>query len=130
MQRPRDRQAAGTGHGRGPPRGDSEASVAAGVLGDARSAQGRQAIAHGRGPDPLGHFRRSGDFTPYTAISNVTGSPAISLPLFARREDDPDAGLPLGVQLIGQPLGEGALLALSTQLEEAAPWVARRAPVS
>jgi len=75
-------------------------------------------------------FARSGRFTPFTAISNVTGSPAISLPLYARPDADPDAGLPLGVQLIGQPLGEGALLALGAQLEEAAPWAGRRAPVS
>ena len=80
-------------------------------------------------PDPMATFARSGQFTPYTAISNVTGSPAISLPLFARPEGDPDAGLPLGVQLIGQPAGEGALLALAAQLEEAQPWAARRAPV-
>jgi amidase len=81
-------------------------------------------------PDPMATFARSGRFTPYTAVSNVTGSPAVSLPLYARPDDDADAGLPLGVQLIGQPLGEGALLALSAQLEEAAPWAGRRAPVS
>ncbi len=81
-------------------------------------------------PDAMATFARSGQFTPFTAISNVTGSPAISLPLHARPEGDPDAGLPLGVQLIGQPLGEGALLALSAQLEEASPWAARRAAVS
>jgi amidase len=81
-------------------------------------------------PDPMGTFARSGRFTPYTAISNVTGSPAISLPLFARPGEDPDAGLPNAIQLIGQPAGEGALLALSAQLEQAAPWAGRRAPVS
>ncbi|MCW3012467.1 MAG: amidase [Solirubrobacterales bacterium] len=81
-------------------------------------------------PDPMATFARSGQFTPYTAISNLTGSPAISLPLHVRPDGDPDAGLPLGSQLIGQPGGEGALLALSAQLEEAAPWAARRAPVS
>jgi amidase len=75
------------------------------------------------GPDPMGTFRRSGDFTPYTAISNVTGSPAISLPLYAR-----DDGLPLAVQLIGRPAQEGALLALAAQLERAQPWAGRRAP--
>jgi amidase len=80
--------------------------------------------------DPMATFARSGRFTPYTAISNVTGSPAISVPLFARPDADADAGLPLGVQLIGQPGGEGELLALSTQLEEAAPWAGRRAPTS
>jgi amidase len=75
------------------------------------------------GPDPMGTFRRSGDFTPYTAISNVTGTPAISLPLYAR-----DDGLPLAVQLIGRPAQEGALLALAAQLEAALPWAGRRAP--
>ena len=69
------------------------------------------------GPDPLDTFERSGHFTPYTAISNVTGSPAISLPLYPH-----DDGLPLAVQLIGRPAQEGALLALAAQLEAASPW--------
>lgn len=77
------------------------------------------------GPDPAATFERSGHFTPYTAISNVTGSPAISLPLYARED-----GLPLAVQLIGRPAGEGALLALAAQLEQAAPWAGRRAAVA
>jgi amidase len=72
------------------------------------------------GPDPAGTFERSGHFTPYSAISNVTGSPAISLPLYAR-----DDGLPLAVQLIGRPAQEGALLALAAQVEAAAPWAGR-----
>jgi len=77
------------------------------------------------GPDPLATFERSGHFTPYTAISNVTGSPAISLPLYAYED-----GLPLAVQLIGRPAQEGALLALSAQLEAAAPWAGRHAPLA
>ncbi len=56
---------------------------------------------HGRGPDPWGNYQRSGQFTPYTAIVNVTGLPAISLPLY-HGED----GLPTAVQLIGRPAGE------------------------
>jgi amidase len=79
---------------------------------------------------PMADFARSGAFTPYTALSNVTGSPAISLPLFVRPDGDPAAGLPLGVQLIGQPAEEGALLALAAQLEAAAPWAERRPAVS
>jgi amidase len=51
----------------------------------------------------------------------VTGLPAISLPL-CQGED----GLPLAVQLIGRPLGEGQLLAVSGQLEQALPWADRR----
>ena len=70
-------------------------------------------------------FARSGHFTPYTAICNVTGQPAISLPLYQRAD-----GLPLAVQLIGRPAQEGALLALAAQLEGAQPWAGRRPPVA
>ena len=79
---------------------------------------------HGRGPEPWDHYQRSGQFTPYTAIVNVTGLPAISLPLYHG-----DDGLPTGVQLIGRPAGEDALLALCAQLERALPWSSRRPPV-
>ena len=72
---------------------------------------------HGRGRIRWEHFRRSGLFTPYTAIVNVTGQPAISLPLYHG-----DDGLPPGVQLIGPPgRGRSALLALAAQLEAARP---------
>jgi amidase len=71
--------------------------------------------------EPWDDFRRSGQFTPYTAIFNVTGQPAISLPLFHG-----DDGLPLAVQLAGKPAGEGQLLALAAQLEAARPWAERR----
>jgi amidase len=80
---------------------------------------------HGRGPDPWTHYRRSGAFTPYTAIVNVTGAPAIALPLY-HGED----GLPLAVQLIGRPAQEGTLLALAAQLERAHPWADRRPTLS
>ncbi len=76
---------------------------------------------HGRGPEPWAHYRRSGSFTPYTAIVNCTGLPAISLPLY-HGED----GLPTGVQLIGPPVREEVILALGTQLEQALPWIGRR----
>ncbi|MEX2194624.1 MAG: amidase [Thermoleophilaceae bacterium] len=75
--------------------------------------------------DPWGEFRKSGEFTPYTAIWNVTGQPAISLPLFHG-----DDGLPLAVQIVGPPLGEGVLLALAAQLEEARPWAGRLSPAA
>ena len=80
---------------------------------------------HGRGPEPWAHYRRSGHFTPYTAIVNCTGLPAISLPLY-HGED----GLPTAIQLVGSPAGEEALLSLSTQLEQAQPWVDRRPPLA
>ncbi len=81
----------------------------------------RTGEVHGRGPDAWDHFRRSAEFTPYTAIVNVTGQPALSLPLF-HGED----GLPTAVQLIGPPAREELLLALAAQLEQAAPWAERR----
>jgi amidase len=71
--------------------------------------------------DPMAAFTRSAAFTPFTPPLNISGAPAISLPLYERED-----GLPLGVQLIGQPAGEGALLALATQLEEAHGWSERR----
>ena len=71
--------------------------------------------------DPAATFRRSGQFTPYTPITNITGSPAISLPFGEHRD-----GVPLGIHLIGRPAEEGALLALSAQVERARPWSDRR----
>jgi amidase len=73
---------------------------------------------------PLETFTRSGYFTPFTPIFNASGQPAIALPLFQG-----DDGLPLAVQIAGRPAGEGALLALAGQLEQALPWAARRADV-
>jgi amidase len=70
--------------------------------------------------DPMDLFRRSGAFTPFTAVANVTGQPAISVPLGAHD------GLPVGVQLFGRPTGEGDLLAAAAQLEAARPWAQRR----
>jgi amidase len=71
--------------------------------------------------DPWEDFRRSGRFTPFTAIFNVTGQPAISLPLF-HGED----GLPLAIQLAAAPAREDVLLSLGAQLEAARPWAERR----
>jgi amidase len=74
-----------------------------------------------RSDEPWEDFRRSGEFTPYTALFNTSGQPAISLPVF-HGED----GLPVGVQLAGRPADEATLLSLSAQLEAAAPWADRR----
>jgi amidase len=75
--------------------------------------------------DPMSTFTRSGRFTPFTPVFNASGQPGISLPLFHGQD-----GLPLGVQIVGRPAGEGPLLALAAQLEEARPWAGRRAPVT
>jgi amidase len=79
---------------------------------------------HGQGADPWDHYQRSGNFAPYTAVLNVTGQPAISVPLY-QGED----GLPTAVQLIGPPAREEVLLQLAAQLETALPWADRRPPL-
>ena len=68
---------------------------------------------------------RNTEFTPFTAIANLTGLPAMSLPLYWC-----ESGLPIGVQVIGPPAGEGVLLSLAAQLETARPWADRRPPSS
>ena len=70
-------------------------------------------------------LRRNTAFTPFTAVANLTGQPAMSLPLHWSA-----GGVPIGVQLIGRPAGEAALLALAAQIETARPWSGRRPPVS
>jgi Asp-tRNA(Asn)/Glu-tRNA(Gln) amidotransferase A subunit family amidase len=59
-------------------------------------------------------------WVPYTQLANLTGRPAISVPLHWT-----PAGLPLGVQLVGRLGADGDLLRLAAQLEEAQPWVQR-----
>ena len=66
-------------------------------------------------------FSRCGDFTPFTPLFNVTGQPAVTLPLH-----EWDDGMPMAVQLVGPPAGEATLLSLSAQLEQAEPWADRR----
>jgi amidase len=75
--------------------------------------------------DPMATFTRSGLFTPFTPEFNATGQPAVSLPLFEGAD-----GLPLAVQIVGRPAGEGTLLGLGAQLEEARPWRERRPPLA
>ena len=73
--------------------------------------------------DPWKQFARGGEFTPFTPLVNVTGQPAACVPF------DVVDGLPVGIQLIGPPVGEALLLRLAAQLEQAHPW-AERLPVS
>jgi amidase len=72
-------------------------------------------------PDPMATFDASSHFTPYTPFVNVTGQPAISLPMY-----EGDDGLPLAVQLIGPPVSEGVLLSVAAQLEAEQRWDLRR----
>jgi len=70
--------------------------------------------------DPAVDFEAQKRFTPFTAPYNMTGQPAVSIPLHWN-----DAGLPIGVQLVGRPCDEVTLLRLSAQIEAAAPWTDR-----
>jgi amidase len=57
----------------------------------------------------------------FTAAYNLTGQPAVSLPL-----SHSPSGMPLGTQLVGGPWDEATLIRLASQLETVAPWAARR----
>lgn len=74
--------------------------------------------------DPAADFAAQMAFTPWTSAWNVTGMPAVSLPLGVS-----PGGLPVGVMLAGRPAEEELLLALAAQIEAAAPWRERRPPL-
>jgi amidase len=87
-------------------------------------------------PVPLGTFRsppdnpmegllHAGDFSTFTTLCNVTGQPAMSVPLYWNAD-----GLPIGTQFAGRFGDEATLLRLAAQLESARPWAGRRPPVS
>jgi amidase len=77
------------------------------------------------GEQPIEMLNNAAEWVPFTPVWNVTGQPAISLPIH-QSESNGTAGLPVGVQLVGAPAGEELLLSLSAQLEEARPWADRR----
>ena len=70
---------------------------------------------------PWRDFDNQKRFSPFTAVYNVTGQPAVSLPLHWTAD-----GLPIGVMLAGRPYGEAALIELAAQLEAARPWAHRK----
>jgi amidase len=84
-------------------------------------------------PRPVGWFDADGDgaedferqkrYAAFTALFNVTGQPAVSVPLYWTAD-----GLPIGTMLVGRPADEATLLALSAQVEAARPWLNRHPP--
>jgi len=87
-------------------------------------------------PPPLGTFDapadtplmglfRAGAYASFTALANITGQPAMSVPL-----EVSSAGLPIGIQFMGRFGDEATLLRLAAQLERARPWSDRRPELS
>jgi amidase len=74
--------------------------------------------------EPAENFERQKLFTPFTAVYNVSGQPAVNVPLHWNAD-----GLPIGVMLAGRMAEEGTLISLSAQLEQARPWKDRHPPL-
>ncbi|MBV9332058.1 MAG: amidase, partial [Alphaproteobacteria bacterium] len=84
---------------------------------------------------PLGHLdpmnvqarefnRRQGQVFGLTPLANLTGQPAMSVPLGVSQ-----SGLPIGMMFMGRYGDEATLFRLAAQLEEAKPWIARKPPI-
>jgi amidase len=74
--------------------------------------------------DPAENFERQKRFARFVALYNVTGQPAVNVPLHWTAD-----GLPIGVMLAGRMGDEGTLISLSAQLEQARPWQDRHPPL-
>lgn len=85
----------------------------------------RVAELAGLGGDAQAMLDALAGYVGFAPVANITGQPAVSLPLHASGE-----GLPVGVMFTGRPADEATLFRLAAQLERATGWAARRPPVS
>ncbi len=86
-------------------------------------------LSAGRVAKWLGGLERTADeffaFIPYTPVFNITGQPAMSVPL-----EFSGGGLPIGIQFIARFGDEATLFRLAAQLEEARPWAQKVPPMA
>jgi amidase len=76
--------------------------------------------------EPMRALERGGATVAYAGVvANITGNPAMSVPLFWNGD-----GLPIGVHFLGRFGDEATLIRLASQLEAARPWIHRRPPVT
>lgn len=94
---------------------DVDALMTPGLATTAIAAEG------GYGGGALRAFNIAARFTPWTAVFNVTGQPAVALPAGFGSD-----GLPLSVQFVGRIAGEDTLYSLAGQIEAARSWADRR----
>ncbi len=71
------------------------------------------------------YWRRVFTFSPFTVWFNLTGQPALMLPLGRTA-----SGFPIAVQLAGRYGEEGSILSLGAQLEKARPWFDKKPPIA
>ncbi len=74
--------------------------------------------------NPLAGFERAVQFVPFTPLANLSGQPAMSVPLYWSAD-----GLPIGAHFIGRFGDEATLFRLAGQLEAARPWQKRKPPI-
>lgn len=84
------------------------------------------ALLAGAEDEPMMALFNSYPMAVFTSLFNVTGLPAISVPV----HHDDASGLPVGVQIVAAPWREDLLLQVAHHLEQAHPWADRRPPVS
>ena len=73
---------------------------------------------------PMLGFMRAATYAPFTPTCNITGQPAMSVPLHWTKDD-----LPVGSHFMGRYGDEATLFRLAAQLEKARPWADKRPPV-